>query len=529
MSLRGRLTLLLVIGALALILMTAAGVGSIVRLSGARDNLVDRWQLARVASLDLQVSLFEQQASMRGFVLGGGAESILADFDAAIAVELEAAALLLGASDTNPIVSERTQALETLAEEWRQTVALPAIEATRNGDRDGALAILASPVVEFEAVSSAGVSLGDALRARRQDSVDNMDRALSQLVVASVFALVMVVTLGIFTALALRREVLRPLDQLGDAARTVASGRFSHEVTESGPSEVRALARDIEAMRRQILDELQESQRAREEAEGIAVDLRRSNRDLEQFAYVASHDLQEPLRKVAGFCQLLERRYADQLDDRAREYIAYAVDGAQRMQTLINDLLMFSRVGRTTETFEPVDLNDIVAQVWADVGAGSDAGDEATLSVAGLPVVAGDPALLRTLFNNLISNAIKFRGEDPPFIMITTTEMEDGWEITVHDNGIGIDPQFEDRIFEIFQRLHTRDVYDGTGIGLAISKRIVEFHGGNIRLRPSSEASGAAAMTGACFVIGLPNVAPDMLLPDLPAHQSSHPFGETPS
>jgi light-regulated signal transduction histidine kinase (bacteriophytochrome) len=220
-------------------------------------------------------------------------------------------------------------------------------------------------------------------------------------------------------------------------------------------------------------------------------ELARSNADLEQFAYVASHDLSEPLRKVANFCQLLERQYANELDDRAKQYIGFAVDGAKRMQALIGDLLALSRVGRTTDAFVPVDtgaaLDDALANLErqiAESGAGIGRSD--------MPTVLGDRALLAALFENLVGNAIKYRGVDPPLVVITAVRnpAAAGWEFAVKDNGIGIDPQYRERVFAIFQRLHLRDKYGGTGIGLALCRKIVEFHGGRIWL-DTSDGPGA--------------------------------------
>jgi light-regulated signal transduction histidine kinase (bacteriophytochrome) len=212
-----------------------------------------------------------------------------------------------------------------------------------------------------------------------------------------------------------------------------------------------------------------------------AEELVRSNRDLEQFAYVASHDLQEPLRKVASFCQLLQRRYAGQLDERADQYIGFAVDGAQRMQRLINDLLAFSRIGRLTSGFTDVDLNQVLTDVRSQLE--TRAGDDAEIIWADLPVVEGEEPLLTTLFVNLIGNSLKFRRPDvPPRIRITAEQAGEEWQINVRDNGIGIEAEFADKVFVIFQRLHARDAYEGTGIGLAIVKKIVEYHGGRIWL-----------------------------------------------
>jgi light-regulated signal transduction histidine kinase (bacteriophytochrome) len=212
-----------------------------------------------------------------------------------------------------------------------------------------------------------------------------------------------------------------------------------------------------------------------------AAELTRSNRDLEQFAYVASHDLQEPLRKVASFCQLLQRRYSGQLDERADQYIAFAVDGAQRMQRLINDLLAFSRIGRLTNGFSDVDLNKVVLDAAAQFDAQREA-TSAEIVFTDLPVVHGEEPLLGALFSNLIGNAIKFRRPgEPPRIIIDSRPTDDGeFEISVEDNGIGIEPEFADKVFVIFQRLHAKETYPGTGIGLAIAKKIVEYHGGRI-------------------------------------------------
>lgn len=210
-----------------------------------------------------------------------------------------------------------------------------------------------------------------------------------------------------------------------------------------------------------------------------ARDLQRSNEDLQRFAYVASHDLQEPLRMVASYLQLLEQRYQDALDEDAREFIHYAVDGATRMKNLIDDLLDFSRVGTRANPFEPTDLNTILGKVRANLQMRIEEENAVVVSEE-LPTIPADPPQMIQLFQNLIDNAIKFRAEDPPRVHIKAKEAEQEWVISVSDNGIGIDPQYFDRIFVIFQRLHTRTQYPGTGIGLAVGKRIVERHNGRI-------------------------------------------------
>jgi PAS domain S-box-containing protein len=207
-------------------------------------------------------------------------------------------------------------------------------------------------------------------------------------------------------------------------------------------------------------------------------ELARSNAELEQFAYVASHDLQEPLRMVTSYVQLLEKRYKNQLDQDANEFIAFAVDGSNRMRTLIQSLLEYSRVNRI-KPFEKINLNDLMEVVLHDL-RDSIRSTKAVVKVEPLPEIVGDHILIGQLFQNLVSNAIKFRGEKDPEIIISGEKRENDFLFSVKDNGIGIDKEYSQKIFVIFQRLHTKDKYPGTGIGLAICKKIVERHGGEI-------------------------------------------------
>ena len=223
-------------------------------------------------------------------------------------------------------------------------------------------------------------------------------------------------------------------------------------------------------------------------------ELRHSNAELEQFAYVASHDLQEPLRMVGSYCQLLQRRYQAKLDQDANEFIGFAVEGAKRMQSLINDLLLYSRVGTKGKPFEPVPLEDVLRDVLANLRVAiAEAGAEVVHDP--LPVIQGDRMQLVQLLQNLIGNAIKFRREAAPQVRITAEPQGGRWLISVSDNGIGIEPQYADRIFMIFQRLHTRDQYPGTGIGLSICKKIVERHGGNISVEPGETGGSTFRFT----------------------------------
>jgi len=217
--------------------------------------------------------------------------------------------------------------------------------------------------------------------------------------------------------------------------------------------------------------------------------LQRSNTEFEQLAYVASHDMQEPLRKIASYLQLLSQRYHGQLDADADEFIGYAVDGAKRMQALINDLLAFSRVGTKARPFAPTDCTAIVRTSLADLQFAIEESG-ARIEVGNLPMVMGDATQLAQLFRNLLSNAIKFHRDEPPVVRVAAAPSGSCWRFTVSDNGIGIAAEYFERIFVIFQRLHGRGQYAGTGIGLAICKKIVERHGGQIELR-SIEGEGS--------------------------------------
>ncbi len=211
-------------------------------------------------------------------------------------------------------------------------------------------------------------------------------------------------------------------------------------------------------------------------------ELARSNAELEQFAYVASHDLQEPLRMIASYVQLLARRYQGKLDQDADDFIGFAVDGANRMQTLINDLLAYSRVDRKGRPMERVNCEHVLEFALEDLKILIEQ-SQATITADPLPIVIGDTGQLTEVFENLLSNGIKFHATAPPCIHIAVADQGSDWRFSVRDNGVGIEPQYWDRIFLIFERLHDRTTYSGTGIGLAITKKIIERHGGRIWLQ----------------------------------------------
>jgi light-regulated signal transduction histidine kinase (bacteriophytochrome) len=344
--------------------------------------------------------------------------------------------------------------------------------------------------------------LQERLADARADATAELDSSATTLnavciVIAGGFVLIVVAL-----AVGLRRAAISPVSRLADEVRTVAGGDFSHKVEQSGPTEVRDLGADVNQMRERILHELSAVRVAHAELDARTQDLERSNTELEQFAYVASHDLQEPLRKVASFCQLLQRRYAGQLDERADQYITFAVDGAKRMQELINDLLAFSRVGRIVRDAVEVSCTTVLKNAEANLAAVIEQTD-ATIEAGELPTVRAEVPLLTAVFQNLVSNALKFRGEDPPHVVIEAHRDGEFWEFSVTDNGIGIDADYAERIFVIFQRLHGKGEYPGTGIGLAMCRKIVEYHGGRIWLDTDHTA-------GTCFRFTLPVLAGPM-------------------
>ena len=241
----------------------------------------------------------------------------------------------------------------------------------------------------------------------------------------------------------------------------------------------RAVEKALQEQNLVLQQEISNRQRAESALLKSNQELARSNAELEQFAYVASHDLQAPLATIASYAQLLEKRYKDQLDSKATKFIGNIVQGCTRMQTLIDDLLEYSRVGRSRKPFQLTDCNHAVQQALANL-QGAIRQTQAVVTYSELPAVMGDISQLVQLFQNLVGNSIKYRHDAPPVVHITACKQEKDWLLSVSDNGIGIATQHQARIFQIFQRLHTQKEYSGTGIGLAICQKIVERHGGSI-------------------------------------------------
>ena len=254
-----------------------------------------------------------------------------------------------------------------------------------------------------------------------------------------------------------------------------------------------------------------ELSRTRTRLEQTVEKLEASNERLDQFATTASHDLREPLRMISQYLALLERRHGDQLDEEASEFVEFAVDGADRLETMVEDLLRFARVETEGRPLEPVHLDAVVADVLQDLDVRIEETD-AEITVDALPRVRGDASQLRQLFQNLVQNALTYSGDEPPQIRITATECDDGWECAVSDDGIGISPDDRERIFELFERLHGVGEHEGSGIGLALCRRIVERHGGEIRVESTPGE-------GSTFSVVLPAVTDGSRSPTATAKQ----------
>lgn len=495
LTVQGWLNLVLAVMGILVFAGAVAGTVLLNRTDDLSRELIDDIQPSRVAAYRLQAVLGDQETATRGYAISADRQFLDPYYAGQRAENVAADAIRRRLVDRPDLIAD-VEAIQGAAARWRSTYAEPLIASIS----PGAPGVIDGTTVDRGKTEFDGIRLlfevqNQHLLAAREDAIGQLDGARGwrdRVLVAMVGTFL---ALAIALAILVRSAITRPLATLAAACRRITEGNFDEKITPHGPKDIRLIATDVENMRQRIVADLAASQAAREQVDEQAVELRRSNAELEQFAYVASHDLQEPLRKVASFCQLLEKRYADQLDERGAEYIGFAVDGAKRMQVLINDLLTFSRVGRPSTT-EDVDVDlDVVldAALGNLTSAIEESGAEITRQVP-LPTVVGDPTLLTMLWQNLVGNAVKFRrdGVEPRVVLeceAGTGEHDGHWLFSLADNGIGIDEEFVDKVFVIFQRLHGRDVYGGTGIGLALCKKIVEYHGGTIWIDTSYPAS----------------------------------------
>ncbi|MBF6167167.1 CHASE3 domain-containing protein [Streptomyces gardneri] len=518
----------LVLAAMVLVVIigTVAGAQVIAHTNRVTDRLLDNSLPAAAEAYRLQSALVDQETGLRGYAITADPQFLQPYSDGTRDEAQSVARLRELLADRQPLLEE-LDALERAAQRWRIDYAEPLVAALASGSARGV----------DPAVPARGKPLFDELRMRFEAQNSNLTAAIAhdeeqlthtRKVRDAVLAGMVVAFLltGVLLTVLIRRLIARPLGSLTDASLRVAGGDFDHHIDVHGPADLATVANAVESMRRRIVTELSSS-RAKEavlaeqktDLDLQAEELRRSNTELEQFAYVASHDLQEPLRKVASFCQLLEKRYGDQLDERGKQYIDFAVDGAKRMQVLINDLLTFSRVGRITDRTEPTGLGQSLDKALTNLSNAIDDTGAVIRRPDDLPEIIGDPTLLTMLWQNLVANAIKFRApERAPELEITCAPTDDssGWLLSVTDNGIGIAPEFAEKVFVIFQRLHNREEYSGTGIGLAVCKKIVEYHGGRIWIDTDYTAG-----TRFCFTLRAADADLSAGTADAPVHEGA--------
>jgi signal transduction histidine kinase len=501
--------LAMTIGVLLVLAVLGIGLALIAngQLTHNRNLLLEQVGPARRAALSLEDALVNEETGVRGYVITADPQSLEPYSEGRREAAKALAVLHAQERAVGPALAGGLATVAARTETWRTEFVAPALanprliaRSARDGDLEGKQ--------QFDALRASLASLRSVLEVRDAQARDALQSAAGRLEALLIVAGVLILGGVLAAGFILRRTITWPLSRLGAEARRVAGGEFDKPLAISaGPREVTDLGTEIDAMRRRIVEELASVEEARAQLEEQAQELTRSNAELEQFAYVASHDLQEPLRKIASFCQALKTRYEGQLDDRAEQYIDFAVDGAKRMQVLINDLLAFSRVGRSGREQEPVALGSVLKAAESAL-AGAIGRDGAQVLSGELPTIHGERAQLVSLFQNLIANALKFRGSEPPVVRIAAELHGEQWELSCADNGIGIEADYAERIFLIFQRLHSREAFEGSGIGLALCRKIVEFHGGRMWLDTSYD-------NGACFRFTLPAMEEDSTLEGL--------------
>jgi signal transduction histidine kinase len=461
--------------------IVVAGGLALVSLHHARDRVVNTIDPAALQAQLLDTALVNQETGVRGYALSAQ-QSFLSPYTEGVTQAQDAINALDAVIGQLPDSTKAALASVTAqARYWRARYAEPTIAQVSRTGKPAVSPDITTGKADFDALRAKIAMLEADISGTRGQAVASLDDAATTLDAVFVAVAIGLAVIVVLLVVGLRATVIRPLHRLAAQARRVADGDFGHEVSVRGPREVTNLAADVNTMRERILRELAATRAVNADLQAHAEDLQRSNAELEQFAYVASHDLQEPLRKVASFTQLLQRRYAGKLDARADQYIEFAVDGATRMQALINDLLAYSRVGRSAR--EPALVSSDAALVQARNNLAASIEDSgATIETGHLPLVMAELPLLTAVFQNLLSNALKFSGGKPPRVIVTVTRDEPFWLFSFADSGIGVDPEYAERIFVIFQRLHERAAYPGTGIGLAMSRKIIEYFGGKIWL-----------------------------------------------
>ena len=456
---------------------------------------------------ETRAALTDMETGYRGFLLVGR-ENFLDPYVVGRGAAANGlAALIAEASD--PLQRARWQEIGERAARWQTEITEPRI-ALRRQAPEGA----APPPGLVEIVGRGdGKQHFDDIRVLITQAIADEERRLAERTAAAALANVRLlgtlvlgtllgVVVGVVAAVLLARDVVGPTQRMAAVATRIANGELGQRVGLERRDELGQSAAAFDYMADRLEANINRLEQSESELLRQQAELERSNRELQDFASVASHDLQEPLRKVQAFGDRLVRRYGGDLPPEARDYLERMQAASARMQTLINDLLAFSRVNTQGRPFTEVPLDQVVRQVVADLEVRVQQAD-ATVDIEPLPVVEADPIQMRQLFQNLIANGLKFaRPEVPPVVRITSEAADDGMvRICVDDNGIGFDEKYLDRIFTIFQRLHSRDEYEGTGIGLAVCRRIVERHGGEITARSTPGQ-------GSTFIFTLPTPTP---------------------
>jgi signal transduction histidine kinase len=482
---RWPLSRIVTVAVLALLVFSAAAVTvgalAVLNQSHNRGRVVSTLDPATLQVEQLDNSLLNQETGVRGYALSAQL-TFLAPYYSGVTEEKAAIANLRRALGQLPPATQGDLASVTAqAHYWRTHFAEPAIALVQRTGKPTVVGNVVAGKAYFDTLRVKVAQLQGDISGARTEALAALSDSSSVLDAVFIAVAIGLAVIVLVLALGLRVVAIRPLHRLAAQVRQVADGDFTHEVTVSGSREVTQLAADVNTMRERILQELSATRDANAILQAHTTELQRSNSELEQFAYVASHDLQEPLRKVASFSQLLQRRYAGKLDARADQYIEFAVDGAKRMQALINDLLAYSRVGRSDREPALVSSDAALTQARANLAEQIEE-TGATIETGHLPLVLAEVPLLIAVFQNLLSNALKFTGGKPPRVVVTVSRDEPFWLFSFSDNGIGIEPEYAERIFVIFQRLHERTAYTGTGIGLSMTRKIIENFGGRIWL-----------------------------------------------
>lgn len=455
----------------------------------------------------LQLRTIDIETAQRGYVLTGSEEFLTPYGNAIERIETITPGLRDFVQD-DPKQRKRIEAVIADVNSYVDDFAEPNIALAKR-DREAAREVVASESGKrrVDALRAQFTEIIDVERARRDQRAEESASLATQAQFASGAAIIVVLlALGLFVVF-IGRTLVRPLRELRDVVRRIAEGDLTARPTRTYRGEAAELAEDVGTMAGALFAAQADLERRAQEIQEHAQALERSNADLEQFAYAAAHDLQEPLRMVASYTSLIERRYKGQLDDDADEFIRYAVDGAKRMQRLINDLLTYSRVNSSTASSSNVDIDDAAQEALANLQARvNERGATVDVQVADDAVVFGQRGQVVMLLQNLLGNALRFAGDDTPTVQLQVQVVDDRIVAWVDDDGPGIEPEYHERVFRIFQRLGARDEHAGTGIGLALCRRIVERHGGEIHVE-------TAPIGGARFHFELPASSPTGSMP----------------